>query len=152
MTVSARLVNRNVSVPLLIVEEITCINLCRLVRYDVAHDEVDEDSQSRLLILIDLIAIAFLDIVLDVSSISNVPVLSVVDLEEGLEHHSCVCVEIKKLHLIELESFEPVLQSVENPVWRLAGHLIIEAIALGSLALLCPCMLEADNMRDETVR
>jgi hypothetical protein len=81
-----------------------------------------------------------------------VPILSVLDLEEGLEHHSRVCVKIKKLHLIKLESFEAVLQSVENGAWRLAGHVIIEAIALSSLALLCPCMLEADDMRDETVR
>jgi len=54
--------------------------------------------------------------------------------------------------LIEVEALEAVLQFGENGAWRYARPVTIEVIALKSLVLTHPSMLEADDVRNEAVR
>lgn len=150
VAIAARFVNRSVFEPGVVLDDAIDINF--LVRRDhIVHDVVDQISQSHFLCIIDLRAIGFLDLVVDLLGASNVSVRCDLDVEEGLEHHSRVSVEIKKRHLIEVEALAVFLQFGENGAWRFARRVTMEDL-LDSLGLTHQSMLEADDVRDEAVR
>jgi len=93
VAISARFVNRSVYEPGVLLDDVSDINFL-VLRDHFVHDVVDQRSQSHFLFLIDLLAIGVLDLGLIVLGVSNVSVLCVLDVEEGLEHHSRVGIEI----------------------------------------------------------
>jgi len=93
VAISARSVNRSVFEPWVLLDDVSDIDFL-VLRDHFVHDVVDQRSQSHFLFLIDLLAISLLDLVLNVLGLSNVSDLCVLDVEEGLEHHSRVGVEI----------------------------------------------------------
>ena len=95
--------------------------------------------------------IAISEIVVEVLDL-NVSALCVFYFEEGVEHHRRKAVEVEKLHLIEGQVIEAVLQYMGADTWRLVGYLAVDSIFLSNLALWLPCMFKADNVRDEAVR